>query len=74
MLYFQIFNGCGKPRANTGRRKRSDTMYEEYAYGKDFLSFTRGGSSSAETQNTAAGTNLDKLVRDIKAKVGRVFA
>ena len=68
LLYFQIFDGCGTPRW-ASRQKRSSESYEEYAYGKDFLSFTRGGAGSSETQVTAAGTNLDKLVRDIKAKV-----
>ena len=51
------------------RHKRQDgaTTYEDYAFGRDFM---RNNQNSGEKHKiTAAGTNLDRLVRDIKEKV-----
>lgn len=67
----KIFKGCGQPRMNPNpkRHKRSDgaTSYEDYAFGRDFMK--KPNKQSGERQVTAAGTNLDRLVRDIKEKV-----
>ena len=54
---------------NPKRHKRSDgaTSYEDYAFGRDFMK--KPNKQSGERQVTAAGTNLDRLVRDIKEKV-----
>lgn len=71
-VYFnlQIFKGCGDPRKDSGYRYKRDasSTYEDFAYGKEFISYTRGGGSN-ERPATAAGTNLDRLVKDIKDKV-----
>lgn len=68
----KIFKGCGQPRMNPNprRHKREDgsSHYEDYAFGRDFMK--KGNKNSGERQQiTAAGTNLDRLVRDIKEKV-----
>ena len=66
-----MFQGCGSPQrvpnGQGARYRRSDdfTPYEDYAFGENFLSSKR----KQERPATAAGTNLDKLVRDIKEKV-----
>ena len=55
---------------NPRRHKREDgsSHYEDYAFGRDFMK--KGNKNSGERQQiTAAGTNLDRLVRDIKEKV-----
>ena len=54
---------------NPRRHKRQDdsTTYEDYAFGRDFM--RKSNKNSGERQVTAAGTNLDRLVRDIKEKV-----
>lgn len=65
----RIFKGCGEPRRNPDSRyKRQASSYDDYAYGKEFMTYARGGQSN-EKEVTAAGTNLDRLVKDIKDKV-----
>ncbi|KAL4220516.1 Glypican-6 [Mactra antiquata] len=67
----RIFKGCGDPRKDSSYRykRQSASNYDEYAYGKEFISYTRNGGGSNERPATAAGTNLDRLVKDIKDKV-----
>ena len=57
------------PDPSRKRHKRQDdsTTYEDYAFGRDFMK--KSNKNSGERQVTAAGTNLDRLVRDIKEKV-----
>ncbi|KAK3576529.1 hypothetical protein CHS0354_018036 [Potamilus streckersoni] len=78
----QIFKGCGKPRLHeesgqSGYRKTRNaeadsattrsTSLDDYTFGKDFMQSNRRQSVVRPT--TAAGTSLDRLVRDIKDKV-----
>ena len=68
-MYFQIFKGCGTPRRNpsgAGRLKR-EANYDDFHSG-NFMDFSNQRHSN-ERPDTAAGTNLDKLVRDINNKV-----
>jgi len=67
----KMFSGCGtlqRVREGESRLKRQAdfTKYEDYAFGENFLSTKK---QKHERPSTAAGTNLDKLVRDIKEKV-----
>ncbi|XP_074658464.1 glypican-6-like [Tubulanus polymorphus] len=58
----KVFAGCGQPRLS-GRRKR-DT-HEEYPFGD----WNYNNNKNYVRPTTAAGTSLDRLVRDIKGKV-----
>jgi len=56
----KIFSGCGQPRL--GRKKRSSD------FGADYMN-VNDNQKSYLRPTTAAGTSLDRLVRDIKQKV-----
>ncbi len=77
---FQIFKGCGTPRRNpsdsSSRFKRqSGESGTDYYSGADFMNFgNRRHETSNEKPATAGGTNLDRLVQDIKDKVGCMMA
>ncbi len=63
--YFQVFSGCGQPRF---RKKRDASAaaasYEDYSFG-----WKPNKKQQYVRPTTAAGTSLDRLVRDIKQKV-----
>ena len=64
LLWFQVYKGCGQPRL--GKRSAGSEINFEG------MKFDRGGSSGGgggARPTTAAGTSLDRLVRDIKQKV-----
>ena len=62
-----MFSGCGQPRF--GRKKRdaeaAAASYEDFSFG------WKPGRKNQQVvrPTTAAGTSLDRLVRDIKSKV-----
>lgn len=71
MFHFslKVFKGCGQPRLGKRSATTSEINFES-------VKFDRAGSGGSGTgganvrPTTAAGTSLDRLVRDIKQKVG----
>ena len=61
IVVFQVFQGCGKPAY--GRKKREADSYNE-----DYFNSWKYSEQSVRP-TTASGTNLDRLVRDIKKKI-----
>lgn len=64
-VFVQVFHGCGRPEPGNQRGKReaaaaAASSYDEY----DMFERTKYVKPT-----TAAGTSLDRLVRDIKEKV-----
>ena len=65
----KVFKGCGQPRLGKRSATTSEINFES-------VKFDRAGSGGSGTgganvrPTTAAGTSLDRLVRDIKQKVG----
>lgn len=62
---FKVFSECGQPKL-TGRRKRENFEYDEYAYGGNWKYVPK---SKSVRPTTAAGTSLDRLVKDIRERV-----
>ncbi|CAL1544757.1 unnamed protein product [Lymnaea stagnalis] len=62
----KIFTGCGTPRL---ARKRRDAQTETETQKHTFEFVTNGTKPNRGRPTTAAGTSLDRLVRDIKDKV-----
>ena len=56
VVYLQVFQGCGNPRPTPGRTQRSPK--ESGGNRRPFRTY-----SPEEKPTTAAGTNLDRLVR-----------
>lgn len=64
-MMLQVFAGCGQPRL--GRKKRDSThSFDDYGW-NDFRN--KQGKDAYVRPTTAAGTSLDRLVRDIKEKI-----
>ncbi|XP_063045313.1 glypican-2 [Engraulis encrasicolus] len=59
----KVFQGCGNPRPKPSRTKRSPSK-EPQANRKPFRNY-----SPEEKPTTAAGTNLDRLVSDLKERL-----
>ena len=68
-FYFKVFSGCGQPRY--GRKKReaeaAAASYEDFSFG--WKPGRKHNQQQIVRPTTAAGTSLDRLVRDIKGKV-----
>ena len=64
MFFFQVFAGCGQPRL--GRKKRDASRnFDDYTWND----FSKNQRDPYVRPTTAAGTSLDRLVRDIKEKI-----
>ena len=59
----QVFSGCGQPRM--GRRKREAAGGDQYSW----ENYQNMNQRQPARPTTAAGTSLDRLVRDIKDKI-----
>ncbi len=65
-----MFKGCGQPRLGKRSAPSSEINFESVKFDRAGSGGT-GGASARPT--TAAGTSLDRLVRDIKQKVCWLF-
>lgn len=67
----KVFKGCGQPRL--GKRSASELNFDGVKFDRNAAasgsSGNGGGGGVHVRPTTAAGTSLDRLVRDIKQKV-----
>jgi glypican 6 len=66
----KVFNGCGRPNIDNRKKREADKggSSSDDTYWNDFKN-KKGKQPLDARPTTAAGTSLDRLVRDIKSKI-----
>ncbi|CAH1245041.1 GPC6 [Branchiostoma lanceolatum] len=68
----KVFSGCGEPKFGKMKREAGQPVRDGFRGGSSFTQLSsrfRAPNSDDERPTTAAGTSLDRLVRDIRDKI-----